>query len=120
MVYSGLSFVGAQPTSTKEAGKSQSSTPAVGSVVEGNISMGMTEKPSVQQEELSPSVQVEREQREEKKLAIMMMSKKRKRLYDQIMKSRRKKAKEVSELKRKRRQIESTVTEPKRPKIQVS
>ena len=96
--------------------------PPVGSVYEGNPSLGPSggqeegEEEEEGKEGLS-AVQERRERREEKKLAIMMMSKKRKRLYDQIMKSRRKKAKEVKELKRKRKEFDQARTVSKRAKV---
>ena len=51
-------------------------------------------------------VQLSKEKREERKLAIMMMSKKRKRLFDQIMKSRNMKNRAANELKRKRKEYD--------------
>lgn len=98
--------------------------PPVGSVYEGNPSLGPSggqeegeEEEEEEGKEGLSAVQERRERREEKKLAIMMMSKKRKRLYDQIMKSRRKKAKEVKELKRKRREFDQARTVSKRAKV---
>lgn len=94
--------------------------PPVGTVHEGNPSLGPEEAGSLQgveQGEESTAARERKERREEKRLAIMMMSKKRKRLYDQIMKSRRKKAKEVRELKRKRREFDETQTSAKKTKV---